>query len=84
MKNNQNSLKRKNLIIEQSVVQNYYINTLCKNKNGSRAIYETLIGRRDSIPSPPKSEHYWKCHRNQLTGNTIMIKNIKEVKLQEV
>ena len=49
---NQNSVKCKNL--RQNVAQNCYIKILCKDKKGSRTIYDILIGNKDLTPPPRK------------------------------
>ena len=75
-------MKCKNL--RQNVAQNCYVKILCKDKKGSRTIYDILIGNKDLTPPPRKwvniigniSENDWNSY------NT-MTKNIKEVKLQE-
>ena len=75
-------MKRKNL--RQNVAQNCYIKILCKDKKGSRTIYDILIGNKDLTPPPQKwvniigniSENEWNSY------NTVT-KNMKEVKLQE-
>ena len=66
------------------MAQNCYIKILCKDKKGSRTIYDILIENKDLTPPPRKwvniigniSEKEWNSY-NTLT------KNIKEVKLQE-
>ena len=45
---NQNSVKCKNL--RQNVAQKCYIKILCKDKKGSRTIYDILIGNKDLTP----------------------------------
>ena len=66
------------------MAQNCYIKILCKDKKDSRTIYDILIGNKDLTPPLRKwvntigniSENEWNSY------NTL-IKNIKEVKLQE-
>ena len=70
--------------MKQYVDRNCYFKLLCKDKKGSRTLYDIIVGNQDS--SPPSQK--WV----NILGNTTheewnsyndTIKNIKEVKLQE-
>ena len=66
------------------MAQNSYIKILCKDKNGSRTIYNILRGNKDSTPPPRKWVNIiGNISENEWNSYNTMIKNIKEVKLQE-
>ena len=79
---NQNSVKCKNL--RQNVAQNCYVKILCKDKKGSRTIYDVLIENKDLTPPPRKWVNIiGNISENEWNSYNTMTKKIKEVKLQE-
>ena len=79
---NQNNFVCKNR--KQNVARNCYLKLLCKDKKGSRTLYNIIVGNQDSSPPSQKwvnilgniTQEEWNSYNDT-------IKNIKEVKLQE-
>ena len=79
---NQNNFVCKNR--KQYVARNCYLKLLCKDKKGSRTLYNIIVGNQDSSPPSQKwvnilgniTQEEWNSYNDT-------IKNIKEVKLQE-
>ena len=66
------------------MAQNCYIKILCKDKKGSRTIYDILIGNKDLTPPPRKWVNiFGNISENEWNSYNTMTKNIKGVKLQE-
>ena len=79
---NQNRLTCQTL--KQNVARNCYLNLLCKDKKGSRRLYDILIENKD--PTPPAQK--WANIIGNITQEewnsiNVNIKNIKEVKLKD-
>ena len=82
IKINQNNFVCKNR--KQYVARNCYLKLLCKDKKGSRTLYNIIVGNKDSSPPSQKwvnilgnlTQEEWNSYNDT-------IKNIKEVKLQE-
>ena len=79
---NQNNFVCKNR--KQNVARNCYLKLLCKDKKGSRTLYNIIVGNQDSSPPSQKwvnilgniTQEEWNSYNDT-------IKNIKEVNLQE-
>ena len=66
------------------MAQNCYVKILCKDKKGSRTIYDILIENKDLTPPPRKWVNiFGNISENDWNSYNTMTKNIKEVKLQE-
>ena len=65
-------------------VRNCYLNLLCKDKKGSRRLYDILIGNKD--PTPPAQKRVniiGNITQEEWNSINVNIKNIKEVKLKD-
>ena len=66
------------------MANNCYIKILCKDKRGSRTICDILIENKDLTPPPRKWVNtIGNMSENEWNSYNTMIKNTKEVKLQE-